>query len=81
MPPHAFLAGHLETEKNFVMGTELAGEIEEVGKDVKQFNVGDQVFGAAGLLDRPGMIEEGDEHRSRRFLLIHHRLFQRKFVM
>ena len=35
--------------RNKIPGTELAGEIEAVGEDVKQFNEGDQVFGAAGM--------------------------------
>ena len=41
--------GFLKPKGNTIPGTELAGEIEAVGKDVKMFKEGDHVFGAAGM--------------------------------
>jgi NADPH:quinone reductase-like Zn-dependent oxidoreductase len=47
--PMRLWIGLLRPKANTIMGTELAGEIEAVGKNIRHFKVGDQVYGAAGM--------------------------------
>ena len=47
--PMRIWIGFTKPRENTIPGTELAGEIESVGENVKTFKVGDQVFGAAGM--------------------------------
>jgi 2-desacetyl-2-hydroxyethyl bacteriochlorophyllide A dehydrogenase len=47
--PVRLYAGLLRPKRITILGQELAGEVESVGKKVNSFKVGDQVFGTTGF--------------------------------
>jgi NADPH:quinone reductase-like Zn-dependent oxidoreductase len=47
--PVRLYAGFLRPKRIPILGQELSGEVVQVGKDVRSFEAGDQVFGTTGF--------------------------------
>jgi len=47
--PVRLYAGFIKPKRITILGQELAGEVEKVGKNVNSYKVGDQVFGTTGF--------------------------------
>ena len=47
--PVRLYAGFIKPKRINILGQELAGEVEKVGKNVSSYKVGDQVFGTTGF--------------------------------
>ena len=47
--PLRIIMGMLRPKKNLMQGQEMADEIVELGKDVKNYELGGQVFGGSGM--------------------------------
>jgi NADPH:quinone reductase-like Zn-dependent oxidoreductase len=64
-----FLVGGLRKPKNPRLGSDFAGRVEAVGKNVTQFQPGDEVFASTGVLTMAGFAE---------YVCIRERALQRK---
>jgi NADPH:quinone reductase-like Zn-dependent oxidoreductase len=64
-----FIIGGFRKPKNPIPGSDLAGRVEAVGKNVTQFQPGDEVFGGRGPLARGALAE---------YVCVRERALQRK---
>ena len=48
IPLAKLIFGFRKPRKKMILGTQVAGEIESVGKDVTSYKVGDKVFASSG---------------------------------